>query len=85
MASISTWLEAHDLALTKLERNLDRDRGDVQHLARSGYLKGSILQDRYNEEMRPYVIGRVSWHDQTLRLWIEAFLNDHDQSGGPPR
>jgi hypothetical protein len=32
-------LEAHDLALTKLERNLDRDRADVQHLAHSGFLK----------------------------------------------
>jgi hypothetical protein len=28
-------LEAHDLALTKLERNFERDRSDVEHLARS--------------------------------------------------
>ena len=73
-------LEAHDLALTKLERNFDRDRGDVEHLARSGYLKASILQERYNEEMRPYVIGRVTWHDQTLRMWIEAFLTPNAPS-----
>ena len=26
-------LEPHDLALTKLERNFERDRGDVDHLA----------------------------------------------------
>ncbi len=75
-------LEAHDLALTKLERNFERDRGDVDHLARSGYLKASILQERYNDEMRPYLIGRVSWHDQTLQLWIEAFLSP-DVSNGP--
>ena len=68
-------LEPHDLALTKLERNFERDRGDVEYLARSGYLKASILQERYDEEMRPYVIGRVSWHDQTLQMWIEAFLS----------
>ncbi|MCX6595547.1 MAG: DUF6036 family nucleotidyltransferase [Acidobacteria bacterium] len=68
-------LEPHDLALTKLERNFERDRGDVEHLARSGYLKASVLQERYDEEMRPYVIGRVSWHDQTLQMWIEAYLS----------
>lgn len=75
-------LEAHDLALTKLERNFERDRSDVQHLARFGYLEASILQERYNEEMRPYVIGSVSWHDQTLRMWIEAFLSP-DAPNGP--
>jgi len=32
-------LEAHDLALTKLERNFERDRADVEHLARRGHLK----------------------------------------------
>ena len=74
-------LEAHDLALTKLERNFERDRGDVEHLARSGYLKASILKERYIEEMRPYVTGRVSWHDQTLQMWMEAFLTE---TGPPP-
>lgn len=73
-------LEAHDLALTKLERNFERDRGDVEHLARSGYL-ASILKERYIEEMRPYVTGRVSWHDQTLQMWMEAFLTE---TGPPP-
>lgn len=71
-------LEAHDLALTKLERNLDRDRSDVEHLARSGYLQAATLRQRYVEEMQPYVVGRESWHDQTLEMWIEAFF-----TGGP--
>ena len=31
-------LEAHDLALSKLERNIERDRDDVPRLARAGYL-----------------------------------------------
>src|SRR5579871_4190737 len=57
-------LEAHDLALTKLERNFERDRADVEHLARRGYLAASTLRKRYIEELRPYVIGRESWHDQ---------------------
>lgn len=36
-----------------------------------------------NEEMRPYLIGRVSWHDQTLQMWIEAFLSPHVPNGPP--
>jgi len=44
-------LEAHDLALTKLERNCERDHGDVEHFARSGHLKASILQERYTDEI----------------------------------
>ena len=67
-------LEAHDLALTKLERNFERDRADIEHLARSGYLNASILRERYIAELRPYVIGRQSWHDQTLDLWIESYF-----------
>jgi len=69
-------LEAHDLALSKLERNLDRDRSDVEHLARCGYLKASTLRERYEREMRPYLIGRGSWHDQTLAMWFEAFFGE---------
>lgn len=68
-------LEAHDLALTKLGRNFERDRSDVEHLARSGYLKASTLQQRYVAEMRSYMIGRLSWRDQTLQMWIDAFLS----------
>ena len=69
-------LEAHDLALTKLERNFERDRADVEHLARSGYLNATTLRARYFDEFRPYAIGRESWHDQTLELWIEAYLSN---------
>jgi hypothetical protein len=46
-------LEAHDLALTKLERNWDRDRNDVQQLARAGHLNPEILRERYYRELRP--------------------------------
>jgi hypothetical protein len=67
-------LEAHDLALTKLERNSERDRGDVQFLAGTGRLNAETLRQRYQEELRPYLLSRHSWHDQTLELWIEAYL-----------
>ena len=40
-------LEAHDLALSKLERNFERDRDDVQRLARAGHLRPEVLSERY--------------------------------------
>ena len=41
---------------------------EAPHLARSGYLKAATLHQRDVDEMRPYVIGRESWHDQTLAV-----------------
>ncbi len=63
-------LEAHDLALTKLERNLQRDRDDVKHLARTGHIDIKTLKARYQLEFRPY-LGRPEREDVTLQLWIE--------------
>jgi hypothetical protein len=67
-------LEAHDLALTKLERNIDRDREDVQTLASGGYLRPEILKDRYHSEMRPYLKSHEARHDLTLQLWLESYF-----------
>jgi hypothetical protein len=67
-------LEAHDLALTKLERSSDRDLRDVMNLASRGILKRETLQQRYDTEMRPYLIGRTpSWNDGTLAMWLESW------------
>jgi hypothetical protein len=63
-------LEAHDLALTKLERNLQRDRDDVKYLARTGMLDVGTLKQRYENAFRPY-LGRPEREDLTLQLWIE--------------
>ena len=64
-------LEAHDLALSKLERNFERDRDDVQQLARAGHLRPEALSERYYSELRPLVTheGRL---DLTLRLWLDS-------------
>lgn len=64
-------LDPYDLALSKIQRNIQRDRDDVKHLARSVPLDLDILQDRYNRELRPY-LGNPDRADATLRLWIEA-------------
>jgi hypothetical protein len=64
-------LEAHDLALTKLERNADVDRQDVMSLAQARYLDPRTLRDRYVSELRPNLASGVEKHDLTLTLWTE--------------
>lgn len=66
-------LEAHDVALSKLERNSERDRYDVQQLAKAGLLNPGILRDRYYKEVRPNLSGNEARHDLTLKLWLEAY------------
>jgi hypothetical protein len=63
-------LEAHDLALSKLERNSARDREDVKYLARAAPLDLSVLESRYQSELRPY-LANTERHDLTMRLWSE--------------
>jgi hypothetical protein len=48
-------LDAYDLILTKLTRNADRDRGDLEYLAAAVPLEPSLLRDRYAREMREHV------------------------------
>ena len=66
-------LEAHDLALSKLERNIDRDRDDIQQLARAGHLKPEVLKERYYNELRPNLVAHEARHDLTLQLWLESY------------
>lgn len=63
-------LDPYDLALAKLERNLQRDRDDFAYLAQTVPLDLSILRSRYNDEMRVY-LGRPEREDVTLQLWID--------------
>jgi hypothetical protein len=63
-------LDPYDLALSKLERNAPRDREDFKYLARTIPLNLNILQERYREELRPY-LGNPGREDLTLELWIE--------------
>lgn len=63
-------LEAHDVVLAKLERNIDRDREDLKRLAASGHVDADTLRQRYANELRP-LLGRPEREDLTLQLWIE--------------
>jgi hypothetical protein len=64
-------LRRHDLALSKTERNIQRDRDDVQHLARTAPSDLAVLKDRYQNEPRRQ-LGNPEREDLTLRLWIEG-------------
>jgi hypothetical protein len=63
-------LDATDLALSKLEGNFDRDREDFQLLFRAGLINLAVLEKRYYEELRPYLLSNLDWHDKTLSLWL---------------
>jgi hypothetical protein len=77
--------ECYDLALSKLERNTQRDRDDVRHLARAVPFDLNLLHERYQKELRPY-LGNPEREDLTLKLWIEAIQEErgsHYLTGEP--
>jgi hypothetical protein len=71
-------LDPYDLALSKLERNLQRDRDDVLHLARTGPLDPEVLKDRYQKELR-WQLGNPEREDLTLRLWIDVIEEERSK------
>lgn len=81
-------LDPYDLALTKLERNVERDRNDVRHLARIVPFDLNVLRERYQTEQRPY-LANPKREDLTLQLWIDAIEEDRaaeaSHSDQPPR
>lgn len=62
--------EVHDLVLAKLPRNSPRDRADVAFLADKAALDRRILRERFDHEMRPYLLNERH-EEATLRLWLE--------------
>ena len=65
--------EVHDIVLTKLGRNGPRDRADVEFLARRGAIDPQVLAERFEHELRPYVLNEARSRT-TLELWIEEFF-----------
>jgi hypothetical protein len=70
--------DPHDLALSKLERNIQRDRDDVLHLARTVPLELEVLRDRYQKELR-WQLGNPAREDLTLQLWIDAIKEERSK------
>ncbi len=69
-------LDPYDIVLSKLSRNIDRDREDVQYLAKTRQLDSKILRERYEKELRPILIGPPDRVDATLEFWIEAYFSN---------
>lgn len=63
--------DPYDIALAKLERNIQRDRDDIKYLARSIPFDLATLKQRYEIELRP-ILGNPEREDLTLHLWMEA-------------
>jgi len=66
-------LEVHDLVLAKLGRNSPRDRSDVEFLAQKRVLDAGVLKERFETELRPYVLNEARTK-ATLDLWLDEFL-----------
>ena len=64
-------LNPYDIALSKLERNSQRDRDDVKFLARTVPFDLQTLKRRYEKELRPN-LGNPKRENRTIQLWIEA-------------
>jgi hypothetical protein len=65
-------LDPYDLLLSKLVRNSPKDREDMKFLVKKLGLKFAVLQQRFREEMAPW-IPNLDRHDLTLNLWKEFF------------
>jgi hypothetical protein len=63
-------LDPYDLALSKLERNIQVDRDDVKYLATAVPLDLATLERRYRDEQRPY-LANVERYDLTMTLWLD--------------
>lgn len=63
-------LDPYDIALAKIERNIDRDREDVKFLAEAAEFDLKILEERYFNELR-FALGIPEREDLTLKLWLE--------------
>jgi hypothetical protein len=61
--------------LSKLERNIQRDRGDVKHLAKAVPLDLEVLRDRYQKELR-WQLGNPEREDLAMRLWLDAIQEE---------
>ena len=63
-------LDPYDIALSKLERNSQKDRDDVRHLASVVPFDLRVLEQRYRDELR-WQLGRPDREDLTMQLWME--------------
>ena len=75
----SALLEVHDLVLAKVSRNSEVDRSDVRFLADRGALDRVRLEQRFEDELRPYA-HNAERERLTLDLWLDEFLSKDTSS-----
>lgn len=63
-------LNPYDLALSKLERNLQHDREDMLYLAENVPLDLEAFKQIYDNELRVYLEDNIR-HRSTFNLWLE--------------
>ena len=69
------WMaDPYDLLLSKLTRNSAKDREDVKAVAAKLELSFSVIEERFEEEMKPW-LPNLARHELTLKLWKEYFPN----------
>jgi hypothetical protein len=68
--------DPYDLILSKLDRNSPKDRDDVAFIAGRLHLRGELLRERYQKELRPY-LANESRHDLTLEFWLDVCFEPH--------
>jgi len=73
-----------NFAVMESGRNSDRDREDVLRLAQAGHIDSDILKARYPQEVRPYLLNKEEWHDQTLELWMQMIAAPDSRSSRVP-
>jgi hypothetical protein len=71
-------LDPYDIALAKIERNIDRDRDDVRFLAKAIPFDLKLLEEIYVKELRP-VLGIPEREDLTLKLWMEMIEEERNK------
>lgn len=65
-------LDPYDFILSKLERNIEKDRDDADYVFKTQKLDVQILRERYEHELRPY-LSTQDRDDTTLKMWIDIF------------
>ena len=70
-------LDSYDLALAKIERNSQRDRDNVKHLAGMVPFDLEIPRRRF-EELKPGLNPKRE--SLTLQLWIDAIQEERGES-----
>ncbi len=66
-------LDPYDLVLSKLTRNIGRDREDVKDIAQQHSLRFSVVSKRYEKEMKPWIPNADRHHLTLYEVWKDFF------------